>query len=241
VRVATGFRPGGPNIVPPGAPAEVASYDSDELTSYEAGLKTETGNGLFALDVAAFFLDWEDIQLFAVVEGFGVNANGGTAESRGLEFTASLLPADGLTLSLNGAYTDAELTEDTSDQVGGLDGDPLPFVPEWSFGLSTSYDWQFSGDAEAYVGATLGYTGERPIAFDQRAADGSIQEADGYTTVDLRAGLRYERWSFELYGENLSNEEGITSVGTANTIATGMVDLGLIRPRTFGLSAGFEF
>ncbi|HEX7087887.1 MAG TPA: TonB-dependent receptor [Vicinamibacterales bacterium] len=241
VRVATGFRPGGPNIVPPGAPAEVASYDSDELTSYEAGLKTESSNGLFALDVAAFFLDWEDIQLFALVDGFGVNANGGTAESRGLEFTASLLPADGLTLSLNGAYTDAELTEDTSDQVGGLDGDPLPFVPEWSFGLSTSYDWQLSGDAEAYVGATLGYTGGRPIAFDQRAADGSIQEADGYTTLDLRAGLRYERWSFELYGENLSDEEGITSVGTANTIATGMVDLGLIRPRTFGLSAGFEF
>src|SRR5690606_5578554 len=87
VRIATGFRPGGPNIVPPGAPAAVASYDSDELTSYEVGFKTESAGGLFALDAAAFFLDWEDIQLFALVEGFGVNANGGTAESRGLEFT----------------------------------------------------------------------------------------------------------------------------------------------------------
>src|SRR5690606_38205998 len=51
LRVATGFRPGGPNIVPPGAPASVASYDSDELTSYEVGFKTESAGGLFALDV----------------------------------------------------------------------------------------------------------------------------------------------------------------------------------------------
>ena len=241
VRIATGFRPGGPNIVPPGAPAEVASYDSDELTSYEAGLKTESAGGLFALDVAAFFLDWEDIQLFANIEGFGVNANGGTAESRGFEFTASVMPADGVTLSLNGAYTDAQLTEDTSAEVGGLDGDPLPFVPEWSFGASAGYEWALRSDSTAYVGGTVGYTGERPIGFDERQADGSIREADSYTTLDLRAGLQYERWNFELYGKNLSDEEGITSVGTANTIATGLVDLGLIRPRTFGLSASFEF
>ena len=55
------------------------------------------------------------------------------------------------------------------------------------------------------------------------------------------AGLGYGRWNFELYGRNLSNEEGITSVGTANTVTTGMLDLGLIRPRTYGLSASFEF
>jgi iron complex outermembrane recepter protein len=241
VRVATGFRPGGPNVLPPGAPAQLASYDSDELTSYEAGLKTESAGGLFSLDVAAFFLDWEDIQLFAIIDGFGVNANGGTAESKGLEFSASLLPAEGLTLSLNGAYTVAELTENTSDDVGGIDGDALPFVPEWSFGLSASYEWPLSGDSTAYVGGTAGYTGERPIGFDEREADGSVTEADGYTTLDLRAGLSYERWNFELYGKNLSDEEGITSVGTANTVATGIVDLGLIRPRTYGLSAGFEF
>ncbi len=240
VRIATGFRPGGPNIVPPGAPAAVASYDSDELTSYEAGLKTESANGLFALDIAAFFLDWDDIQLFALIDGFGVNANGGTAESRGLEFSASLLPADGLTLSLNGAYTDAELTENTSEQVGGLDGDALPFVPEWSFGLSANYEWALSGDATAWVGGTAGYTGKRSIGFDQREADGRLREAESYTTLDLRAGLRYDRWSFELYGKNLTDEAGITSVGTANVAATGIADLGLIRPRTYGLAVGFE-
>ncbi len=41
VRVATGFRPGGPNVLAPGTPAGTpTSYDSDELTNYEIGLKT---------------------------------------------------------------------------------------------------------------------------------------------------------------------------------------------------------
>jgi outer membrane receptor protein involved in Fe transport len=241
-RVATGFRPGGPNILPPGAPAGTpASYDSDRLTSYEAGLKTESYGGLFALDIAAYYLDWEDIQLAAVVNGFGVNANGGTAVSKGLEFTASFFPTDNLTLSLNGAYTDAYLTQDTSPEVGGLDGDPLTFVPEWSFGLSADYEWVVMGDSTAYFGGTAGYTGKRPIGFDEREADGSITEVDSYTTLNLRAGLRTERWNFEIYGKNVTDEMGVTSVGTANTIATGRVELGTVWPRTYGLSVGFEF
>ena len=242
LRIATGFRPGGPNILPPGAPPGTpASYDSDSLTSFEAGLKTSSSSGLFALDIAAYFLDWEDIQLFAVVNGFGVNANGGTAESTGVEFTASLLPTEGLSLSLNGAYTDAQLTQDTSPQVGGLDGDPLPFVPEWSFGLLADYEWTVGGDSTAYVGGTLGYTGDRPYDFDERETDGSPREVSSYTTLDLRLGLLKGQWNFEIYGKNLTDEMGITSVGTANTIATGLVELGYIRPRTYGLSASVNF
>jgi iron complex outermembrane recepter protein len=242
LRVATGFRPGGPNILPPGVPPGTpASYDSDSLTSYEAGVKMASSNGLFAMDFAAYYLDWDDIQLFAVVNGFGVNANGGTAVSKGLEFSASFVPTNDVVLSFNGAYTDAYLTQDTDPAVGGLDGDPLTFVPEWSFGLSGDYEWAVRGNSTAYFGGTLGYTGERPIAFDQREADGSIREIGSYTTLNLRAGLRTERWNFELYGKNVTDEDGFTSVGTTNTPATGRVELGTIRPQTFGLLVGVNF
>ena len=41
-RVATGFRPGGPNVLPATAPPGTpASYDSDELTSYELGFRRQ--------------------------------------------------------------------------------------------------------------------------------------------------------------------------------------------------------
>ncbi|MCH5372620.1 MAG: TonB-dependent receptor [Planctomycetes bacterium] len=239
-RVATGFRPGGPNIVPPAAPDSVPrQYDSDSLTNYEIGYKVNSESGRFALDVAAFFIDWKDIQLYTVVENFGVNVNGGSAESKGIEFAASYYPVDGLSLSFNGAYTDAKLTADAG--AGGQDGDALPFVPDWSFGLSADYEWALGSQSMAYMGATLGYTGDRPIGNDYRNADGSPQELDSYSTLNMRAGLETGPWFFEVYARNMTNELGITTVDNANLAYTGNVTIGMIRPRTLGVSAGMKF
>lgn len=241
-RVATGFRPGGPNVLPPGAPPGTpATYDSDELTSYEVGLKKSSADGRFWLDIAAYFLDWEDIQLFALINDVGVNANGGTAESKGFEFSTTFQATEALTFSLNGAYTDAYLTQDTDPIVGGMDGDPLPYIPEWSFAVNGDYEWPVLSASTAYVGGTVAYTGERTGAFNNRTADGSLREADSYTTLDLRAGVDTGTWYFELYGKNLTDEEGITSIGGASTLPNGAINLGLIRPMTIGLTVGARF
>jgi iron complex outermembrane receptor protein len=239
-RIATGFRPGGPNVLPPAAPAELPrTYHSDRLTNYELGYKAGGGpTDKFSLDLAGYYLDWEDIQLLTVINNFGLNANGGTAVSKGFELAASVFPASGLSLSLNAAYTDAELTEDTDPIVGGRDGDPLPYVPEWSFGFNADYEWTI-GKARPYVGGGLAYTGERTVEFNNRATDGSIRQAGSYTTLNLRAGVYLGgRWSVELYGKNLTNERGITSIGTAGPLPNGALGLGLIRPRTIGISVG---
>jgi outer membrane receptor protein involved in Fe transport len=72
-------------------------------------------------------------------EVYGINGNGGTAVSKGVELAASVFPTRGLALSLNGAYTDGKLTQDTDPIVGGKDGDPLPYVPKWSGALNADY------------------------------------------------------------------------------------------------------
>jgi len=242
LRVATGFRPGGPNVLPPTAPPGTPpTYDSDELTNYEIGLRTESAGGAFALDIAAFFLDWKDIQLFAVVNDVGINANGGTAESKGVEMTATWRATEGLNLALTGAYTDAFLTEDTDAVIGGLDGDPLSFVPEYSFALSGDYEWDVFTDSTAYIGGQVAYTGERPADFSTRDANGRIREADAYTTVDLRTGLLLGNWSVELYGKNVTDERGITDIQPEGSFPNGAVGLAVTRPRTIGLSIGARF
>jgi outer membrane receptor protein involved in Fe transport len=238
-RVATGFRPGGPNVLPPGAPASVPrTYSSDSMTSYELGLKAGGGpSDKFSLDVSGFYLDWEDIQLFLVVNNFGINGNGGTAVSKGFELAGSVYPASGLALSLNAAYTDAKLTQDTDPVVGGEDGDPLPYVPEWSLGLNADYEWTVKS-ARAYLGGSLGYTGERTVQFNSRAANGDIHSLDSFVTLNLRAGAYFGRWSVELYGKNLTNEMGVTSLGAAGALPNGALGLSVTRPRTIGVSLG---
>jgi iron complex outermembrane receptor protein len=241
-RVASGYRPGGPNVLPPGAPPGTpTSYDADRLTSYEVGLKADWFNRALSLDIAAFYLDWKDIQLFAVVNDTGVNANGGTAVSKGVELTATARPVKGLSFALNGAYTDAYLTQDTDPVVGGLDGDPLPYVPKWSWSLSGDYEWTVMTDATAYVGSTVSYTGNRTPDFGTRDPDGDLRKVPKYTTIALRAGIDAGHWSVEAYVQNLTNKRGITSIAGEGFYPNGAIAAGVIRPRTIGLTVGAKF
>ena len=82
----------------------------DSTVNYEIGIKTDQLDNRLSVDVAAFLIDWNKIQLFEVVQNFGINANGGTARSKGLEWTLGLTPLTGLNLTLTGAYVDAYLT-----------------------------------------------------------------------------------------------------------------------------------
>src|SRR5438552_3535137 len=78
-------------------------FGPDTTTNYEVGLKTQTADHLLALDVTGFLIDWKKIQLLAQVAGFGVNVNGGSARSKGIEFTAGLNPTRFLSFYANGS------------------------------------------------------------------------------------------------------------------------------------------
>jgi outer membrane receptor protein involved in Fe transport len=231
-------------VLPPGAPPEVpATYDSDELTSYEVGLKVESDDRRYSLDVAAFHIDWTDIQLLASVNDFGVNVNGGDATSDGFEFTAMARLDNGLSVSFNGAYTDAQLEDDTPAISGGLAGDDLPFTPELSLGLNADYEWSVGAESTAYVGGSLRYLSDQTGTYDLdfREANGRQREISSYEVIDLQAGIDFDRYSLELYARNLTDSDGKTSVGALGTAPNGALGTGVIRPRTFGLTFGMGF
>src|SRR3546814_8434892 len=55
-RVATGYRPGGPNVILPGLPP---TFDPDTVTNYELGLKTRLFTPDMSIDVGVFRMDWD--------------------------------------------------------------------------------------------------------------------------------------------------------------------------------------
>ena len=241
-RVAKGFRPGGPNVLPPGAPAEFASYGSDSVISYEVGLKAQLPEQNLGFDIAAFYIDWDDVQLLAIQDGFGFNANGGSARSQGVEFSANAQQVEGLSITANAAYTDAQLTADT--QIGGLDGDPLPFTPKFSAALIADYNWDLSPGMSAGVGGSLRHVSEQSASFDEafRAANGRQRLVDGYDVIDLRAGVDFGAVALDVYVRNLGNSRGRTSTtgidvfGGFPLYPGGTIATGILRPRTFGVS-----
>ena len=256
-RVAKGFRPGGPNVLPAGVtiPPDVPRiFHSDSVISYEAGVKAQSADQRFSIDAAAFHINWKNIQLFTVVSGFGVNANGSSAKSDGFEFTAAARPIAGLTLSANGAYTDARLTGSTPMSVGGRDGDQLPFTPKFTLSLNGDYGWHVGPRTRAHVGASWRHVSGQTAAYDIDfvTAHGRQRHVPSYNVVDLNAGVDLGRFDIEAYVKNLGNSHGITST-TALTVfgaspdtgfplyPGGAIGTGIIRSRTIGVTLGIHY
>jgi iron complex outermembrane receptor protein len=248
-RIATGYRPGGPNALPttvtPGVPT---SYQADSTTNYELGTRTTFLDNVLSVDVDAFLINWQKIQLSEFVENFTIDANGGSAQSKGLEWTFGLTPVKGLNFLLTGAYVDANLTSN-APAAGGTDGDELSFVPKWSASLDGSYTWPAVSDFDGFVGATWGYTGSRVSDFGASVSvvGGAIvftpdprATLPSYNTVNLRAGLENARWSFELYARNIGDTRGITSYANSGTANFGG-SITLLQPRTLGAAVTLRF
>ena len=256
-RVAKGFRPGGPNVLPAGVtiPPDVPRiFHSDSVISYEAGVKAQSADQRFSIDAAAFHINWKNIQLFTVVSGFGVNANGSSAKSDGFEFTAAARPIAGLTLSANGAYTDARLTGSTPMSVGGRDGDQLPFTPKFTLSLNGDYGWHVGPRTRAHVGVSWRHVSGQTAGYDIDfvTAHGRQRHVPSYNVVDLNAGVDLGRFDIEAYVKNLGNSHGITST-TALTVfgaspdtgfplyPGGAIGTGIIRSRTIGVTLGIHY
>lgn len=244
LRVAKGYRPGGPNPLPPTAPDDTPrQFDSDTLISYEAGAKVQSPDGMFSGELSVFHLDWRDIQLITVINDYGININGGRAKSDGAEGTLSFRPIAGLELSANAAYTNAKLRDDTTDSVGGRDGDRLPFTPKFTAALNGDYSWDLTGDIVASVGGSVRFMSKQQGDYDAdyRAANGEQRYLPSYEVIDLRAGLDFGRFTLDAYAKNLGNSKGRTSTG--EIIANGgpvhpggALATGIIRPLSFGLT-----
>jgi iron complex outermembrane recepter protein len=244
-RIATGYRPGGPNDLPPlTEPGVQREYQADRTTNYEIGTRTDLLEGRLSVDVDAFLVNWQKIQLFEFIDNFGINANGGTARSEGLEWTLGLTPVTGLTFTLTGAYVDAYLTS-AAPAAGGNDGDRLPYAPKWSGSLDGDYTWRAFGGYNAFAGATWSFVGSR---FDDFAAilgatgfePEPRPELASYNTVNLRAGLENDRWTFEIYCKNVGDVRGIayyTNSGTPNFGGA----VGYVQPRTLGAAITARF
>jgi iron complex outermembrane receptor protein len=238
-RVASGYRPGGPNVIPPGAPPSVeTAYGADKTTSVELGLRSTLLDGILSVDLAAFHVDWKNIQLFEEVAGFGINGNGGTARSQGLEWTFGYVPVRGLTMQWTGAYTDAKLTSN-APALDAVSGDQLPYAPKWGTSIDGEYDWNWFSNFKGFVGATWSYVGSRASDFASSTATPPGQlDLPSYNTTAIRLGIDNHRYRVALYGKNLSDSRGITDyLGSGAPYP----QVTVIQPRTIGVALSVKF
>lgn len=243
-RVASGYRPGGPNPLTPAQEAAgvPTAFKPDSLTNYEVGYKASLLDRRLTLDLAAFYIDWRHIQVQTVFSGFDATGNAGSARSDGVEAAATFAPIRGLSFSGNLAYTDAHLTAD-AEGVSAKSGDPLPNVPKWAAHLSGDYSFAIAPGWDGFVGAGVRYMGERISGFVSNAPAGFVRpKIPAYTTVDLRAGVSHGGWTLELFAKNLGDERGFNNLSSlAYNGRSNPYEASLIQPRTVGLSLSASY
>lgn len=238
-RAASGYRPGGPTTtVRPGIKPQV---DADTVWNYEVGAKTTFLDGKASFNVAAYYIDWSDIQLNTLVGGILALGNGGKAVSQGIEFDFTYAPVQGLTLQANGSFSDAHL-EDDAPAVNARAGDRLPSSPRWTFSGTADYQFPTFGDFNGLVGGSVRYQGTVVTAFSGDPLNTRVKLPD-YTTLDLRAGLESAKYDVMLRLDNVFDERAYSS-GTIGRISPSQnIPLGavVIRPRTVSLTLTARF
>ena len=220
-------------------PESLRTYDSDDLWSYEVGVKSTLANNTMSLNAAVFFIDWQDsLQVQRLACGFQVDANIGDVESTGFEVEISAAPIEGLTLDLGVGYTDTEVVSPAGDGFPGYEeGASLHGVPDWTGTGSAQYIFPAFNGWDGRLRADANYYGDS-TSFN----NGTVVDRDSWAALNLRAGVLNATWDVTLFADNVTDERA--NLADNRSIAAEMPGRPRIvtnRPRTIGLEARYRF
>lgn len=221
----------------------------ESVMAYEAGFKATLLDRMLQLNGAAFWYDYKDKQLRnrivdPIIGLLEILTNIPKSRIRGAELQATLRPAQGLNLSLSGAYTDGKITDFTGVNFAGVvadfDGTVMPLAPKWEGAASVEYTWP--GDRlRPFVGVdvsarshTFSIIGGQDAIFNGEQAF----KLKGYTLVDLRAGVGAAdgSWSATVFGKNVFNTY---YWGNATALYDNLVRYAGM-PATYGVTLNFK-
>jgi len=233
-----GFRPGGINTTP-GLPPELVPYTSDSLVNYEVGLKTSWFDRKLTLNLSAYQINWDDMQISASIPSFSFITNVGASRIRGVELEMNAQPIDGLSLSGNMAYQNGKLRADQRSgtiEAPGLKGDKLPYEPYFTAALGAEYSWSLVDDISGFARVDYSYTGRSYSEF--RPTSIYYEKMGNFSNVNLRLGVENKDWGIFVFANNLFDTVGRIKVSSGvlseqQTLST--------PPRTIGLNVRRNF
>jgi iron complex outermembrane recepter protein len=211
---------------------DTTTFDSDSLRSYEAGLKSSWLDRRMTVNVAAFRIDWKDLQQRQGLGcGFSLNVNAGEARLQGAELEFDLLPFDDTRILFNVGYVDTEITD-----TGGLStvtrGDSIQNVPKWTWSVALDQDFQV-GAVPAFLHADYSYTGgswsgnNNPTTPLRRPA---------FKVANARLGAEFGLGRIALFVDNIFDEAAnYADIPPLGVQTPGRPRIVVNQPRTIGI------
>ncbi|MGB5346447.1 MAG: TonB-dependent receptor [Woeseia sp.] len=210
-----GFRSGGYNMRHTAVAIPNQSFDDEEQSSFEVGIKKDMADGRVRINAAGYFNKIKNMQREInlsdpVVGVVQLIRNTADATISGIDFEGSWVLTDSLLLTGSVGYVDGQYDEVLFDLSGdgvvnGTDKAlKLPRLAPWSYGAQLVYSREFN-----WGGLTVQGSGYRrdPAKYTDNNR-GSLRAADMFdasVSLDLMEG----RLSLSAFGKNLKDESTI--------------------------------
>jgi outer membrane receptor protein involved in Fe transport len=228
---------------------------SENITSYEVGFKSELADRRVRLNGAAFYYTVDDPQ-FTAVGGAGnlvqlLNANKG--EAWGFEFDSAVQITPEFLVTLGLAYNNTEIKDENlavgicaqctvtnpTVVIGGatralIDGNPFPNAPEWSGDFTARYSLPVGNSGEFFIFTDWVYLGDTNFLLFESLEFNAKSRIEG----GLRIGYSHGNglWEVAAFARNITDEKNVQGVIDFNNNTAFVND-----PRIIGVSLGVKY
>ena len=236
-RIARGFR--GPTIQGRSAVfnSDFTTADSETITSYEAGFKSQLIDNTLRFNATAFYWTLKNIQLNGNdSNGNGVLFNADKAEAYGLEADLEYRPVENLSITLGGSLLHTEIKDNrvfaqacslngvlvctVNDPIftrgtgtgrtyfAQIDGNTLPNAPKWTVNATARYDIPVGETSKLFIASDWNVQGYTNFVL--------YKTEEFYSKGNFEGGLKigYDTGDFEVaaFARNITNEKNLKGV-----------------------------
>lgn len=245
-KYANGFKSGGWNVdfLNLGQVATGFDFDTETVDSYEIGIKGVALDNRIRFDLAAFYNQFDDFQIFQFVAlGGGTTIlqlrNAAKVETQGFDGSISFQASEALRLGASIGYVDATFDRFPEGGPGGADlsGNELP-APDFTAALTVDY-----GVALPTLNGRLDLYGEysyRGAYFAGATNDPSFERIGSRNLVHTRLGYSHDsgRYGVSLWARNLFDENYLQD-RSRDFLSNQYLRRG--EPRTYGIEVWHQF
>ncbi|MFK7887960.1 MAG: TonB-dependent receptor [Gammaproteobacteria bacterium] len=216
--IAQGVKSGGFNNTNSSAASD-AIYDEESNWTYEVGYKNTFNDGRFSVSAAAYYIDWEDLQIRSFgAANLALIQNVSSADVTGFEASFVAALSSQFTLSGGYAFTDPTYGSGATtsaarrecgipesicslDATGAaiIDGNQLERTSQHQLSLAGEYVFDLPNAWDGFARLDVNYQSEQPNAINQNSIEAR-------TLVNLRVGIQNDRYSVDLWAKNLTDE-----------------------------------
>jgi outer membrane receptor protein involved in Fe transport len=200
--IARGYKTGGFNTT--FERPEDLTFDPEFSWNYEIGIKTPLFNKIFYTDLALYYIDWKNQQIYQTVpSGRGsMLKNAGHSVSRGGEFSIKSKPLRGYEFTLAYGYTHAVFIAYELNPATNYNGNFLPYVPRHTLSFQAGRTFRIQNSPVLdNVKVNALYRAAGPIFWDEE----NMVQQPFYGLFDAKLSLIRKSFQLDIWTKNMFN------------------------------------